>query len=268
MLANAVFGVKPRVFPRSEVKNDGAPARSFRLSDWLGRQDAKNLLTELATVGAQMARRVATRHQLTLDFPDSTLLLSDERLGVHHLNFASADGVLVDTPTHFYLDAWPVTSASVGLVVIGPILHACADPKSLLREAARVLEPGGVLLLLALNPASYAARAARLRRHALQVGAERGDFPTELLERPGSQLSPKRLAQTLISSDLDTMYIDYVNAPAAAWRGRLRKLLPSTAPAFALLAVKRRPLLLTKKKAPRFNRALQPLSASTQRSKP
>lgn len=77
----------------------------------------------------------------------------------------------------------PLASESFGLVLIQHVLDADDDHHGLLEECARILAPGGVLWLAALNPwTPYRARWARtgLRSHDAgrwQAELQRAGFP-------------------------------------------------------------------------------------------
>ena len=90
----------------------------------------------------------------------------------------------------------PLASASVNGVVLHHVLETIADPRSALREAERVLKPGGRLLLLAINPLSLWLLAKL--------------FPTFRRVRP---LSVPRLSDWLallgLERDAKTIYLNY-----------------------------------------------------------
>jgi SAM-dependent methyltransferase len=251
MLANALSGVKPSsISPVAYAQRHGA----IRLPDWLDQPSGRALWQSLADHGAAIAQRVRTRTELTIDLPSSPLNDFSERLGVHRVTLRSTDGATVEAPFEAYLDALPIGNVEVGLIILGPLLHALADPWSLIRECARILEPGGVLIVLGLNPLSIDAWRERLRPN--------GALPLELIERGATALTPKRLARRMVASDLDTMYVDWINHPdAAPWRQKMQPIVTALAVGFALLAVKRRPLLLTRRTPLKLRRALRPLAA-------
>ncbi len=58
--------------------------------------------------------------------------------------------------------AWPIAPASVGTVCLFDVLEQVPDPRPLLAEAARVLAPGGVVLVALPNAAHLANRGAAL----------------------------------------------------------------------------------------------------------
>lgn len=58
----------------------------------------------------------------------------------------------------------PVQSAVIDILVMHHVLEFSEDPHQVLREAARILRPGGHLLLVVFNPASFWGVHSRLRR--------------------------------------------------------------------------------------------------------
>lgn len=67
---------------------------------------------------------------------------------------------------HCALEALPLPNSSLDAMVLHHALETCADARSGLREAARVLVPGGRLVVCAFNPLSlWGARRAYARLH-------------------------------------------------------------------------------------------------------
>lgn len=62
------------------------------------------------------------------------------------------------------LEALPVLSGSVDVVFMPHTLSYCDDPHGVIREAERVLAPGGHLLLLGFSPYSFWGLSALMRR--------------------------------------------------------------------------------------------------------
>ena len=84
-------------------------------------------------------------------------------------------------------DRWPLSDASVGLVVSDQVLEHLPDPPAFFAEARRVLVPGGMLCLRTPNRWSYVALASRLvpdRAHTQVLARVKGPigeqdvFPT------------------------------------------------------------------------------------------
>lgn len=64
-------------------------------------------------------------------------------------------------------DPWPVESASIDLAFSDYVMEHVPDPAAFLREAARVLKPGGILCLRTPNALGYAGLATQLIPNAL-----------------------------------------------------------------------------------------------------
>lgn len=86
---------------------------------------------------------------------------------VRHRLYACADpspAVEDLAPLRCHLDALPLPNNSLDAMVLHHALEACPDPRGGLREAARVLVPGGRLVVCAFNPMSlWGARCAYAR---------------------------------------------------------------------------------------------------------
>lgn len=74
-------------------------------------------------------------------------------------------GEYAPTQLHCQLDALPLASQSVDLVVLPHVLEFHRDPHQVLREIERVLIPEGQLIVLGFNPLSLWGLRSRLRRN-------------------------------------------------------------------------------------------------------
>jgi ArsR family transcriptional regulator len=82
-------------------------------------------------------------HQvIAIDASEEMLAAARERLAAHRN---------VDL-RHGTLEALPLPDASVDAASLGLVLHHVADPAAVLSEAARVLRPGGRLLIIDMLP--------------------------------------------------------------------------------------------------------------------
>jgi ArsR family transcriptional regulator len=79
---------------------------------------------------------------IAVDASEEMLAAARERLAAHH-------NVEV---RHGTLEALPLENASVDAAHLGLVLHHIADPATVLNEAARVLRPGGRLLITDMLP--------------------------------------------------------------------------------------------------------------------
>lgn len=71
-----------------------------------------------------------------------------------HLRFAlGADG-RIHGPARFASHAWPLPDDSLHGIVLQHVLEFVAEPAAMLAEIARVLRPGGRLIVVAFNPSS------------------------------------------------------------------------------------------------------------------
>ena len=79
---------------------------------------------------------------VAVDDSDAMLAAARERVG-HHANVELRAG---------RLESLPVDGAVLDVAVLALVLHLVVDPAAVLREAARVLRPGGCLLVVDMAP--------------------------------------------------------------------------------------------------------------------
>jgi SAM-dependent methyltransferase len=101
----------------------------------------------------------------------------------------------IDDAVRADLSALPLRGASFDLVVMSHVAEHLVEPERVFRELARVLRPGGRLLLLTPNRWHYVALAARLLPYRLHLafnrwrGVDARDvFPTAYRANTGGRL--------------------------------------------------------------------------------
>ncbi|MEQ8486906.1 MAG: class I SAM-dependent methyltransferase [Pseudomonadales bacterium] len=126
------------------------------LSRWLRSPLGERLLEEEAACLGEAARRF---HGDTLLWAGCHEQVAQTVRGcmVRHRLYASAepaDAVEDLSRLQCSLDALPLPNNSLDAMVLHHALETCPDPRGGLREAARVLVPGGRLVICAFNPLS------------------------------------------------------------------------------------------------------------------
>lgn len=133
-----------------------ANARAHRLATWLATPAGQRVLAEETAPLAEAVRRAH----------GDTLLW----LGCHEVMAQAVRGCMVrsrlfgavlpgpamtDTPVLRCLpEALPVANNTLDAIVLHHALETSADPRGVLREAARAIAPGGRLIVCAFNPLS------------------------------------------------------------------------------------------------------------------
>ncbi|MFE3193082.1 class I SAM-dependent methyltransferase [Nocardia sp. NPDC059240] len=122
-----------------------------------------------------------------------------------------------DSATFHHADvaALPVAAAGVDLVVVNRLPNGIANPGMRFHEFARVLKPGGRLILLGMHPCFYAARAERTAADARDFSAD-DYFGVRTVEQRfsvGELTSPAASVQSLYSLEA---YIRMITAAGFA----------------------------------------------------
>jgi ubiquinone/menaquinone biosynthesis C-methylase UbiE len=115
------------------------------LSAALG-QDRPSLLVDLGTGTGRVLELFADHYQRAIGFDQSPAMLAYARskldtAGIHHAQVRQGDIFNV-----------PLADKTAGVVVLHQILHFLTDPVRALQEAARILSPGGRILIVDFAP--------------------------------------------------------------------------------------------------------------------
>jgi ubiquinone/menaquinone biosynthesis C-methylase UbiE/DNA-binding transcriptional ArsR family regulator len=118
--------------------------QTFHLHGLLGFLDDRWTVADLGCGTGRTADVLApfVTRVIAIDASEEMLAAARERLAAHH-------NVEV---RHGTLEALPLEDASVDAAHLGLVLHHIADPATVLGEAARVLRPGGRLLITDMLP--------------------------------------------------------------------------------------------------------------------
>jgi ArsR family transcriptional regulator len=106
--------------------------------------DPSFVVGDLGCGSGQTSATLAPFVQRVIAVDESTAMLgaARERIG-HHANVELRAGRLEDLP---------VDDAALDMAVLSLVLHFVVDPTAVFAEAARVLRPGGVLLVVDMEP--------------------------------------------------------------------------------------------------------------------
>ncbi|KAL7571802.1 hypothetical protein ACA910_002889 [Epithemia clementina (nom. ined.)] len=122
------------------------------LATWLETPLGKRLLEAESKQLNPVLSRIFGYHILQISSSNSTELLSESPVG-HKISFAPDYVADIKQPVAD-AEALPLTSGSVDAVLVHHALDFTPDSHRLLREATRVIMPGGRLLIIGFNPIS------------------------------------------------------------------------------------------------------------------
>jgi SAM-dependent methyltransferase len=138
--------------PRLQSNRPSAVEMAINLTDWMGSPLGQALLDAERRALAPVLSRVFGYHVLQLSCAPDIDMLAD-CLVCHKIGFAPAwvPGRKLAVAD---IESLPLETDSVDAVLLHHALDFTQDSHRLLREATRVLMPGGRLLILGFNPAS------------------------------------------------------------------------------------------------------------------
>jgi SAM-dependent methyltransferase len=133
-----------------------ANSRAQRLAHWLSTPHGESLLREETAALAEAARRFHGDTLLWVGCHEATTQTVRGCMVRHRLYASEVPGQAPEELASMTceLEALPLTNSSVDAMVLHHALETAADPRASLREAARVLMPGGRLVVCAFNPLS------------------------------------------------------------------------------------------------------------------
>ncbi len=138
---------------RELLRKMPAPAQlQVALAAWLETPLGKRLLEAESRQLNPVLSRIFGYHILQISSSNSTQLLSESPVG-HKISFAPDYVADIQQPVAD-AEALPLTSGSVDAVLVHHALDFTPDSHRLLREATRVIMPGGRLLIIGFNPVS------------------------------------------------------------------------------------------------------------------
>jgi ubiquinone/menaquinone biosynthesis C-methylase UbiE len=114
--------------------------------EMLGDADAAELLVDLGTGTGRILELMAGRYQRAIGFDANNAMLAYARSKL------SARGLVQAQVRHGDIYDVQLPDAVAGIVVMHQVLHFLGDPAGAIREAARVLAPGGQLLIADFAP--------------------------------------------------------------------------------------------------------------------
>jgi ubiquinone/menaquinone biosynthesis C-methylase UbiE len=134
--------------------------------------------------------------------------------GGHHINYAAKK--LADTPSRLRWslargdgEALPFTDATFDVVVFSEVIEHLMRPERAVWEIARVLKPGGVLVMTTNNASEVPLRSPLSHLFAWGEKAVGADHPSLISLRPW--IWPERVDPTLLPADVGAVYLPHTH---------------------------------------------------------
>lgn len=134
--------------------DQGKPDLQEAFGSWFQGETGQSLLTEEAQVSQRLLAEIYGRYQVSIGFDPEQRLAANSKVMNSYAVCSSIFGAKNDSvvaESHHL----PFESDRVDLIILHHALECSSHPHQALREAVRVLKPGGYLMLYSFNPISY-----------------------------------------------------------------------------------------------------------------
>lgn len=182
-------------------------AQTFALEQWYTTAHGRAVMHEEVALIQQQLVNCFGYHLLLIEGGAHAVRLGESP--IRH-RIITSSGNSIDRGLVCQMEALPIASESIDLVVLPHSLEWCQEPHQLLREVDRVLIHDGKVLILGFNPWSPWGWRAGIERLL-----QRGGSPAPWGQR---QLSAHRVCDWLALLGLDTMaQVSYLYHPPLSW---------------------------------------------------